>query len=159
MYAQTENTSPDEESPKKNMIETNNQLNDKNEDKNSDIDPENQATQSGTLIVIKPDDSIFSDPQFAEISRNAMAMILNISKSNNPLTKKQSASEFNLKELKQKARKKSLREMQAFNKRNNKKFNEIFQRFQKKRTQSANYSGRHYDYTSYIQNFQSPKRR
>ena len=66
------------------MIETNNQLNDKNEDKNSDIDPENQATQSGTLIVIKPDDSIFSDPQFAEISRNAMAMILNISKSNNP---------------------------------------------------------------------------
>ena len=159
MYAQTENTSPDEESPKKNTIETNNQLNDKNEDKNSDIDPENQAPQSGTLIVIKPDDSIFSDPQYAEISRNAMAMILNISKSNNPLTKKQSASEFNLKELKQKARKKSLREMQAFNKRNNKKFNEIFQRFQKKRTQSANYSGRHYDYTSYIHNFQSPKRR
>ena len=61
MYAQTENTSPDEESPKKNMIETNNQLNDKNEDKNSDIDPVNQAPQSGTLIVIKPDDSIFSD--------------------------------------------------------------------------------------------------
>ncbi|SVB08189.1 uncharacterized protein METZ01_LOCUS161043, partial [marine metagenome] len=43
---------------------------------------------------------------------------------------------------------------QVYNERNNKKFNEYFKRLQQKRSHSANYSGRHFDYTSYNQNIQ-----
>jgi len=105
--------------------------------------------------VIKTDNSSSVDPQEEKIRRKAMAMILNISKANNPLTNKQSASIFNLNEQKQKDRKKGKREMQSYNQRNDKEINVFFQRFQKRRYKSVNYSGKHDDYTSYIQNFQA----
>jgi len=66
-----------------------------------------------------------------------------------------SSSKLNMKELKQKDREKHKREIQVYNERNNKIFNEYFKRLQQKRSHSANYSGsRHFDYTSYNQNIQ-----
>ena len=94
-------------------------------------------------------------PEDSEKTRKAMTMMLEKSISSNPLTKMLSSSKFYLKEQKQKDRKKHKREIQVYNKRNNKKFNEYFKRLQQKRSHSAaNYSGRHFDYTSYNQNIQ-----
>ena len=93
-------------------------------------------------------------PEDSEKTRKAMTMMLEKSKSSNPLTKMVSSSKFYLKEQKQKDREKHKREIQVYNERNNKKFNEYFKRLQQKRSHSANYSGRHFDYTSYNQNIQ-----
>ena len=93
-------------------------------------------------------------PEDSEKTRKAMTMMLEKSISSNPLTKMLSSSKFYLKEQKQKDRKKHKREIQVYNKRNNKKFNEYYKRLQQKRSHSANYSGRHFDYTSYNQNIQ-----
>ena len=93
-------------------------------------------------------------PEDSKKTRKAMTMMLEKSKSSNPLTKKMSSSKFYLKEQKLKDREKHKREMQVYNERNNKTFNEYFKRLQQKRSHSANYSGRHFDYTSYNQNIQ-----
>ena len=93
-------------------------------------------------------------PEDSNKTRKAMTMMLEKSKSSNPLTKKISSSKFYLKEQKLKDREKHKREMQVYNKMNNKTFNEYFKRLQQKRSHSANYSGRHFDYTNYNQNFQ-----
>ena len=93
-------------------------------------------------------------PEDSEKTRKAMTMMLEKSKSSNPLTKIMSSSKFYLKEQKQKDRKKHKREILVYNERNNKKFNEYFKRLQQKRSHSANYSGRHFDYKSYNQNIQ-----
>jgi len=93
-------------------------------------------------------------PEDSKKTRKAMAMMLEKSISSNPLTKLVSSSKFYLKEQKQKDREKHKREMQVYNERNNKKFNEYFKRLQQKRSHSANYSGRHFDYTSYNQSIQ-----
>ena len=93
-------------------------------------------------------------PEDSNNSRKAMTMMLEKSISSNPLTKMMSSSKFYLKEQKQKDREKHKREIQVYNERNNKKFNEYFKRLQQKRSHSANYSGRHFDYTSYNQNIQ-----
>jgi len=93
-------------------------------------------------------------PEDSENTRKAMTMMLEESISSNPLTKMLSSSKFYLKEQKQKDRKKHKREIQVYNERNNKKFNEYYKRLQQKRSHSANYSGRHFDYTSYNQNIQ-----
>ena len=93
-------------------------------------------------------------PEDSEKTRKAMTMMLEKSISSNPLTKLMSSSKFYLKIQKQKDREKHKREMQVYNERNNKKFNEYFKRLQQKRSHSANYSGRHFDYTSYNQNIQ-----
>jgi len=93
-------------------------------------------------------------PEDSDKTRTAMTMMLEKSISSNPLTKMMSSSKFYLKEQKQKDREKHKREIQVYNERNNKKFNEYFKRLQQKRSHSANYSGRHFDYTSYNQNIQ-----
>ena len=93
-------------------------------------------------------------PEDSNKTRKAMTMILEKSKSSNPLTNKLPTSKFYLKEQKQKDRERHKREMQVYNKRKNKKFNEYFKRLQKKRSHSANSSGRDFDYTSYNQNIQ-----
>jgi len=93
-------------------------------------------------------------PEDSNKSRKAMTMMLEKSISSNPLTKMMSSSKFYLKEQKQKDREKHKREMQVYNERNNKKFNEYFKRLQQKRSHSASSSGRHFDYTSYNQNIQ-----
>lgn len=142
-FTQTESTNTEEEKNNQDPAE-NNTITNKNKDQNTEI-----------AAVMKADNSSSIDPEEEKIRRKAMAMILNISKANNPLTNKQSASIFNLNEQKQKDRKKGKREMQSYNQRNDKEINVFFQRFQKRRYKSANYSGKHDDYTSYIQNFQA----
>ena len=142
-FTQTESTNTEEEKNNQDTAEKNTITNEAKNQK-----PEITA-------VIKTDNSSSVDPQEEKIRRKAMAMILNISKANNPLTNKQSASIFNLNEQKQKDRKKGKREMQSYNQRNDKEINVFFQRFQKRRYKSVNYSGKHDDYTSYIQNFQA----
>ncbi|MED5434561.1 MAG: hypothetical protein VX545_01160 [SAR324 cluster bacterium] len=142
-FSQTELTNTEEEK--------NNQDTAEKSTKTNDIKDKNAVMAA----VMQADNSSSVDPQEEKIRRKAMAMILNISKANNPLTNKQSASIFNLNEQKQKDRKKGKREMQSYNQRNDKEINVFFQRFQKRRYQSVNYSGKHDDYTSYIQNFQA----
>jgi hypothetical protein len=93
-------------------------------------------------------------PENSEKTRKAMTMMLEKSISSNPLTKMVSSSKFYLKEQKQKDREKHKKEIQVYNQRNNKKFNEYFKSLQQKRSHSANSSGRHFDYTSYNQNIQ-----
>jgi len=93
-------------------------------------------------------------PEDSNKSRKAMTMMLEKSISSNPLTKIMSSSKFYLKEQKQKDQEKHKREIQVYNERNNKKFNEYFKRLQQKQSHSANYSGRHFDYTRYNQNIQ-----
>ena len=93
-------------------------------------------------------------PEDSNKTRKAMTMMLEKSKSSNPLTNNLPTSKFYLKEQKQKDREMHKRKMQVYNERNNKKFNEYFKRLQQKRSHSANYSGRHFDYTSYNQNIQ-----
>ena len=158
-FAQTENSISAEAKQQENTTEKNNQNDNQNAGENSTLTQDNQDPNAKIRIEIITDNSTFFDPQDEKISRNAMAMILSISKSGNPLTKEQSASEINLNEQKKKARKKNKREMQAYNEKKNKKFNEYLQSFQKIRSQPVNYSGKHDDYTSYLQNFESPNRR
>ena len=93
-------------------------------------------------------------PEDSKNTRKAMTMMLEKSISSNPLTNNLPTSKFYLKEQKQKDREKHKREMQVYNERNNKTFNEYFKRLQQKRSHSASYSGRHFDYTSYNQNIQ-----
>ena len=142
-FSQTELTNTEEEKNNQDTAE------------NSTITNENKDHNTVMATMMKADNSSSVDPQEEKIRRKAMAMILNISKANNPLTNKQSASIFNLNEQKQKDRKKGKREMQSYNQRNDKEINVFFQRFQKRRYKTANYSGKHDDYTSYIQNFQA----
>lgn len=158
-FAQTENSISAEAKQQENTTEKNNQNDNQNAGENSTLTQDNQDPNAKTRIEIITDNSTFFDPQDEKISRNAMAMILSISKSGNPLTKEQSASEINLNEQKQKARKKNKREMQAYNEKKNKKFNEYLQSIQKIQSQPVIYSGTHDDYTSYLQNFESPNRR
>ena len=75
------------------------------------------------------------------------------------LVKSQPVSTFVLDELKQKVREKHKQEMKQFNYKRNQKLSAIFERFQKIRYQPVIYSGKHYDYTSYNQNFQAAQNR
>ena len=144
-FAQTASTNTEEEKNNKDAAEY------------DTLTKENKDPKTEKIVMIKTDNSssIDIDPQVEKIRRKAMNMIMNISKSSNPLTSTLSASSYFLIGQKQKDRKKGKREMQSYHKSMNKKINENFQRFQKKRYQQVNYTGKHYDYTSYIQNFQS----
>ncbi len=61
---------------------------------------------------------------------------------------------FNLQEQKEKERKRNKKEMVAFNEKKNKNFFKYFKTLKKIRMKPANYSGFHYDYSNYLQNFQ-----
>ena len=75
------------------------------------------------------------------------------------LVKSQPVSTFVLDELKQRMREKHKQEMKQFNYKRNQKLSAIFERFQKIRYQPVIYSGKHYDYTSYNQYFQTAQSR
>ena len=143
-FAQTASTNTEEEKNNKDAAENNTLTN------------ETKDLKTETVVMIKTDNSSITDadPQVEKIRRKAMTMIMNISKSSNPLSSTQSASSYFLIEQKQKDHKKGNREMQSYHQSKNKKINENFQRFQKKRYKQINYTGKHYDYTSYNQNFQ-----
>ena len=144
-FAQTASTNTEEEKNNKDAAENNTLTN------------ETKDPKTERVVIFKTDNSstINIDPQVEKIRRKAMTMIIDISKTSNPLTSTQSASSYFLIEQKQKDRKKGKREMHSYHKSKNKKTNDNFQLFQKKRYQQVNYTGKHYDYTSYIQNFQA----
>ena len=144
-FAQTASTNTEEEKNNKDAAE------------NNTLNKINKEQKTENVVMFKTDNSstIDIDPQVEKIRRKAMTMIIDISKTSTPMTSTLSASSYFLIEQKQKDRKKGKREMQSYHKSNNKKINDIFQRFQNKRYQQANYTGKHYDYTSYIQNFQA----
>ena len=73
--------------------------------------------------------------------------------------KNQIVSTFNLDEQKKKDRKKNQSKMLVFNEVKNKKFFEYFKSLNKVRTKPANFTGFHYDYTKYLQNFQMISKR
>ncbi|MBC8260080.1 MAG: hypothetical protein H8E38_13780 [SAR324 cluster bacterium] len=124
---------------------------------------DNKPTPATGTRVSLPNDTFASNlafpgnvsPEEAKSMRKAMTLITQISQNSNPATKQQSASELYFHEQKKKARKKHEQEMKIFNARNKKLILANFNRFQKLRQQSANSSGRHYDFTAYNQNFQS----
>ena len=113
-FTQTESTNIEEEKNNQDPAE-NNTITNENKDQNTEI-----------AAVMKADNSSSIDPEEEKIRRKAMAMILNISKANNPLTNTLSASIFNLNEQKLKDRKKGKREMQSYNQRNNKQINDFY---------------------------------
>lgn len=85
--------------------------------------------------------------------REAMAMILEITKSNILYEKNKSSSNLAFEEQKFKDREKHNKEMKEYNERYNKKYLENFKRLQKMRGQHAGYSGVHFDYSDYLQQF------
>ena len=122
---------------------------------NDTLNNETNDPKTENEVVIKTDNLSTLDPQDEINRRKAMTLIINISKSSNPLTSIQTSSNFFQIEQKQKDRKKSKLEIQSYNQKKNKKIKDNFQLFQKRRYLKGNYTGKHYDYTSYIQNYQA----
>ena len=71
----------------------------------------------------------------------------------------QLVSIFDLNEQKQKDRKKNEKELLVYNETKNKKFFDYFKGIQNVRSQPANFSGFHYDYSKYLQNFKTISKR
>ena len=129
------------------------QTDNNNADSDKSISQGNNATNSEKPIVIKPDNSIITDSAQENIGREAMAMIMEITKSNILYEKNKSSSNLAFEEQKFKDREKNNKELKEYNERYNKKYLENFKRFQKMRGQHAGNSGVHSDYSAYLQQF------
>ena len=126
-----------------------------NADLDKSISRGNNATNSEKPIVIKPIKAKNTDSDQENIGREAMAMIMEITKSNILYEKNKSSANLAFQEQKFKDREKQNKEMKEFNERYNKKYLASFKRFQKMRGQHAGYSGVHSDYSAYLQQFLS----
>ena len=124
-----------------------------NADSDKSISRGNNATNSEKPIVIKPVNAEITDSDQENIGREAMAMIMEITKSNILYEKNKSSSNLAFEEQKFKDREKQNKEMKEYNERYNKKYLASFKRFQKMRGQHAGYSGVHSDYSAYLQQF------
>ena len=123
-----------------------------NADSDQSISRGNNAN-SEIPLVIKPSDTKNTDSDQENIGREAMAMIMEITKSNILYEKNKSSSNLALEEQKFKDREKQNKEMKEYNERYNKKYLASFKRLQKMRGQHAGYSGVHSDYSAYLQQF------
>ena len=142
-----------------------------NADSDKSISRGNNATNSKKPVVIKPEmvsefvdhtkavNQALASSDQENIGREAMAMIIDITKSNILYEKNKSSSNLAFEEQKIKDREKHKKEMNQFNQKRNQKLLAIFERFQKIRYQPVIYSGKHYDYTSYNQYFQAAQSR
>ena len=124
-----------------------------NADLDKSISRGNNATNSEKPIVIKPVNTKNTDSDQENIGREAMAMIMEITKSNILYEKNKSSANLAFEEQKFKDREKQNKEMKEYNERYNKKYLASFKRFQKMRGQHAGYSGVHSDYSAYLQQF------
>ena len=122
-------------------------------DSDQSISQGNNAKYSEIPLVIKPANTKNTDSDQENIGREAMAMIMEITKSNILYEKNKSSSNLALEEQKFKDREKQNKEMREYNEKYNKKYLESFKRFQKMRGQHAGYSGVHSDYSAYLQQF------
>ena len=113
----------------------------------------NNATNSKKPLVLKPENVENTDSDQENIGREAMAMIMEITKSNILYEKNKSSANLAFEEQKFKDREKQNKEMKEYNERYNKKYLASFKRFQKMRGQHAGYSGVHSDYSAYLQQF------
>ena len=122
-------------------------------DSDQSISRSNNATNSEKPLIIKPANTKNIDSDQENIGREAMAMIMEITKSNILYEKNKSSSNLALEEQKFKDREKQNKEMKEYNDIYNKKYLASFKRFQKMRGQHAGYSGVHSDYSAYLQQF------
>ena len=104
-------------------------------------------------IVIKPLNVANIDTDQENIGREAMAMIMEITKANILYEKNKSSANLAFEEQKFKDREKNNKEMKEYNEVYNKKYIANFKRFQKMRGQHAGYSGTHSDYSAYLEQF------
>ena len=124
-----------------------------NADSDKSISRGNNASNSENPIVIKAVKAENTDSDQENIGREAMAMIMEITKSNILYEKNKSSSNLAFEEQKFKDREKQNKEMKEYNEKYNKKYLESFKRFQKMRGQHAGYSGVHSDYSAYLEQF------
>ncbi|MDC0229353.1 hypothetical protein OAK48_00110 [Deltaproteobacteria bacterium] len=124
-------------------------------DSDKSISRGNNATNSEKPILIKPVNAENTDSDQENIGREAMAMIMEITKSNILYEKNKSSANLAFEEQKFKDREKRNKEMKEYNERYNKKYLASFKQFQKMRGQHAGYSGVHSDYSAYLQQFQA----
>ena len=122
-------------------------------DSDQSISQDNNAPNSEKTLVIKPVNTENTDSDQENIGREAMAMIMNITKSNILYEKNKSSANLAFEEQKFKDREKHNKEMKEYNDKYNKKYLASFKRFQKMRGQHAGYSGVHSDYSAYLQQF------
>ena len=124
-----------------------------NADSDKSISRGNNATNPEKPIVIKPVNAKKLDSDQENIGREAMAMIMEITKSNILYEKNKSSANLAFEEQKFKDREKQNKEMKEYNERYNKKYLASYKRLQKMRGQHAGYSGVHSDYSAYLQQF------
>ena len=124
-----------------------------NTDLDKSISRGNNTSNSEKPIVINPVNAENTDSDQENIGREAMAMIIEITKSNILYEKNKSSANLASEEKKFKDREKHNKEMKKYNERYNKKYLASFKRFQKMRGQHAGYSGVHSDYSAYLQQF------
>ena len=113
----------------------------------------NNNAYSEKSIVVKTLNAEDLDSDQENISREAMAMIKEITNSNILYEKNKSSANLAAKEQTLKDREKQNNEMKEYNEKYNKKYLESFKRFQKMRGQHAAYTGVHSDYSDYLQQF------
>ena len=136
-----------------------------NADSVKSISQGNNATNSKRPLVIKPEMmSEFVDHTNAisqalassdqeNISREAMAMIMEITKANILYVKNKSSANLAFQEQKFKNREKQNKEMKEYNEIYNKKYLASFKKFKNMRGKHSGYSGVHSDYSSYLEQF------
>ena len=124
-----------------------------NADSDKSISRGNNTTNSGKPIVIKAVKAENTDSDQENIGREAMSMIMEITKSNILYEKNMSSANLAFEEQKADDREKRNKAMKEYNERYNKKYLASFKRFQKMRGQHAGYSGVHSDYSDYLQQF------
>ena len=124
-----------------------------NADLDKSISRGNNASNSEKPIVIKPINAENTDSDQENIGREAMAMIMEVTKSNILYAKNKSSANLAFEDQKSDDREKHNKAMKEFNERYNKKYLASFKRFQKMRGQHAGYSGVHSDYSAYLQEF------
>ena len=122
-------------------------------DSDQSISRSKNATNSEKPLIIKPTNTKNIDSDQENIGREAMVMIMEITKSNILYEKNKSSANLALEEQKFKNREKHNKEMKEYNEKYNKKYLASFKRFQKMRGQHAGYSGVHSDYSAYLQQF------
>ena len=124
-----------------------------NADSDKSISRGKNAANSEKPIVIKAVKAENTDSDQENIGREAMAMIMEITKSNILYEKNKSSSNLAFEEQKFKDREKNNKELKEYNERYNKKYLASYKRLQKMRGQHAGYSGVHSDYSAYLQQF------
>ena len=124
-----------------------------NADSDKSISRGNNASNSENPIVIKAVKAENTDSDQENIGREAMSMIMEITKSNILYEKNKSSSNLAFEEQKFRDREKQNKEMKEYNERYNKKYLASYERLQKMRGQLAGYSGVHSDYSAYLQQF------